>query len=104
MPLRSMKSYLMEVPIFSMDPKTQILFYLANNPGLKTEQIDIGIKRASLGLHLRNLADKGLLIKTQDGGWQVSKNHVMEKPVHNLSSMDIAAKYIREMINLRVSK
>jgi len=93
------KYYLTEAAIFSMDPKTQILLYLADNPGLKTEQIDIGIKRASLGLHLRNLADKGLLIKTQDNGWQVSKNHVMEKPVHNLSPMDIAEKYIREMIS-----
>ena len=87
-----------------MDPKTQILSYLASNPGLKTEQIDIGIKRASLGLHLRNLADKGLLIKTQDNGWQVSKNHVMEKPVHNLSSMDLAEKYIREMISVPKQK
>ena len=81
-----------------MDPKTQILYYIANNPGLKTEEIKIGIKRASLGLHLRNLTDKGLLIKTQDDGWQVSQNNVMEKPVHNLKPIDIAEKYIREMI------
>ena len=82
-----------------MDPKTQILSYLADNPGLKTHEIKIGIKRASLGLHLRNLCDKGLLIRTQDNGWQVSKNHVMEKPVKNLTPMDIAEKYIREMIS-----
>ena len=81
-----------------MDPKTQILLYIANNPGMKTEEIKIGIKRASLGLHLRNLTDKGLLIKTQDNCWQVSKNYVMEKPVYNLTPMDIAEKYIREMI------
>jgi predicted transcriptional regulator len=65
---------------------------------MKTEDMKIGIKRASLGLHLKNLADKGLLIKTQDDCWQVSKNYVMEKPVHNLTPMDIAEKYIREMI------
>jgi hypothetical protein len=87
-----------------MDPKTLILSYITQNPGLRTEDIKIGIKRASLGLHLRNLADKGLLIKTQDDCWQVSKDHIMEKPVHNLTPMDIAEKYIREMIELRVSK
>jgi hypothetical protein len=87
-----------------MDPKTLILSYLADNPGLKTHEIKLGIKRASLGLHLRNLTDKGLLIRTQDGGWQVSNNYVMEKPVKNLTPIDIASKYIREMIELRVSK
>ena len=81
-----------------MDPKTRILSYIAQNPGLKTEEIKIGIKRASLGLHLRNLTDKGLVIKTQDDGWQVSENYVMQKPVHNLSPMDLAEKHIREMI------
>jgi predicted transcriptional regulator len=81
-----------------MDPKTQILSYIASNPGLRTEEIKIGIKRASLGLHLRNLADKGLLIKTQDDGWQVSQNYILEKPVFNLKPIDIAEKYIREMI------
>jgi predicted transcriptional regulator len=81
-----------------MDPKKQILYHIANNPGLKTEEIKIGIKRASLGLHLRNLTDRGLLIKTQDDGWQVSQNYVMEKPVYKLKPIDIAEKYIREMI------
>jgi hypothetical protein len=84
--------------IFSMDPKTQILSYIAQNPGLKTEEIKIGIKRASLGLHLRNLTDKGLVIKTQDNCWQVSSNYVMQKTVHKLSPMDLAEKHIREMI------
>jgi DNA-binding transcriptional ArsR family regulator len=96
----NMKYYLTGRYTTSMDPKTRILSYLADNPGLKTEQIDIGIKRASLGLHLRNLSDKGLLIRTQDGGWQVSKDHVMEKAVHNLSPMDLVEKHIREMIAL----
>jgi predicted transcriptional regulator len=84
-----------------MDPKTIILSYIADNPGLKTHEIKVGIKRASLGLHLRNLSDKGLLIRTQDGGWQVSKNYVMEKVVKNLTPIDIAAKHIREMVELR---
>lgn len=95
------KYYLTEVTTFSMDPKTSILLYLADNPGLKTHEIKLGIKRASLGLHLRNLSDKGLLIRTQEGGWQVSNNHVMEKPVKNLTSMDLAEKHIREMIACR---
>ena len=91
----------MEATTFSMDPKTQILSFIADNPGLKTHEIKIGIKRASLGLHLRNLTDKGLLIRTQDDGWQVSKNYVMEKVVKNLTPIDIAAKHIREMVELR---
>jgi len=81
-----------------MEPKKRILFFIANNPGVLTEEITLGIKRASLGLHLRNLTDKGLLIKTQDNRWQVSNNYVMEKTVSKLNPMDIAEKYIREMI------
>jgi DNA-binding transcriptional ArsR family regulator len=95
-----MKYYLTGLYIIFMDPKTLILFYLANNPGLKTHEINLDIKRASLGLHLRNLTDKGLLIRTQDGGWQVSSNYVMEKPVKNLTPIDIADKYIRKMIGV----
>jgi predicted transcriptional regulator len=81
-----------------MEPKKRILLFIANNPGILTEEITLGIKRNSLGLHLRNLTDKGLLIKTQDNRWQVSNNYVMEKTVHKLSPMDIAEKHIREMI------
>ena len=95
----NMKYYLTEVIIFFMDPKTKILSYIANNPGLKTDQINIGIKRPSLGLHLRNLADKGLVIKTQEGGWQLSHNHILDKPVHNLSPIDLVDHCIREMIS-----
>jgi predicted transcriptional regulator len=82
-----------------MEPKKRILFYLAKNPGLKTEQIDLGIKRSSLGLHLKNLMDKGLVIRTQEGCWQLSKNYILEEPIHNLSAIDITDKYIREMIH-----
>ena len=96
--LRSMKFYLMDRCIIFMEPKKRILLFIANNPGVLTEEITLGIKRNSLGLHLRNLTDKGLLIKTQDNRWQVSNNYVMEKTVHKLSPMDVADKYIREMI------
>jgi DNA-binding transcriptional ArsR family regulator len=83
-----------------MDPKSRILSYIQKNPGVKSSEIKIGYSRASLGLHLRNLNDKGLLIKTQDGGWMVSKNYVLERPKKNLTPIDIADKYIREMINV----
>jgi hypothetical protein len=99
MPCPNTKYYLTEAIIFSMDPKTLILSFIADNPGLKTHEIKIGIKRASLGLHLRNLTDRGALIRTQEGGWQLSKNYVLEKPVKNLTPIDIAEKYIREMIS-----
>jgi hypothetical protein len=55
-------------------------------------------------MHLRNLSLKGDIVKTQAGGWQVSNKFVMENPLHLLSSMDYAAKYIRKMIELRVQK
>lgn len=97
-PCRSMKFYLTGQYITFMEPKKRILLFIASNPGVLTEEITLGIKRASLGLHLRNLTDKGLLIKTQDDRWQVSNNYVMEKTVHKLTPMDIADKYIREMI------
>jgi hypothetical protein len=101
MPCPNTKYYLTEAIIFSMDPKTLILSFIADNPGLKTHEIKIGIKRASLGLHLRNLTDRGALIRTQEGGWQLSKNYVLEKPVKNLTPIDIAEKYIREMISVK---
>ena len=78
--------------------KEENSLFIASNPGVLTEEITLGIKRASLGLHLRNLTDKGLLVKTQDNRWQVSNNYVMEKTVHKLTPMDVADKYIREMI------
>jgi DNA-binding transcriptional ArsR family regulator len=98
MPCPNTKYYLTEATIFSMEPKTLILSFIAKNPGLKTHEIKVGIKRASLGMHLRNLTDKGALIRMQDGGWQISTNYIIEEPVKNLTPIDIAEKYIREMI------
>ena len=83
-----------------MDPKTQILSYIQKNPGVTSQEINIGFSRSSLGLHLRNLCDKGLIVKTQDGQWQVSDGYIMQSPVHNMSPIDIAAKHIRNMINV----
>jgi len=76
---------------------------LTKFPGSKTEKLqeDLLIKRSSLGLHLRNLADSGSIVKTQEGGWQVSENHVMQKPVKNLTPLDIAGLYIRKMIDVQ---
>jgi len=69
------------------------------NPGVKTEEIILDeISRASLGLHLRNLMDLGLLIRTQDKSWHMSKHHIMDKPENKMSSMDIVEQHIRKMI------
>ena len=82
-----------------MEPKKIILSYIEMNPGVKTEEIILDeISRASLGLHLRNLMDSGLLIRTQDKGWHLSSHHIMDKPENKLSSMDIVDTHIRKMI------
>ena len=101
---QSTKFYLTEVIIFFMDPKKRILSLIQSKPGILTSEIDLGIKNSALGMHLRNLSLKGDIVKTQAGGWQVSNKFIMENPLHLLSSMDLAAKYIRKMIELRVQK
>lgn len=80
-----------------MDPKTRILSFISTNPGVTTIDIHLGIKRSSLGMHLRNLVDKGLLIKTQEEGWRVSTNYVADK-TKKMSPMDLVDSCIRNMI------
>jgi predicted transcriptional regulator len=87
-----------------MEIKKRILLLVQSKPGIKSSEMDLGIKNSALGMHLRSLSLRGDIVKTQAGGWQISNNFVMEDPLHFLSPMDVAAKYIREMINLRVSK
>ena len=87
-----------------MDPKKLILSYIKSHPGIQTKEIDLGIKQSSLGMHLRSLTLSGDIVKTQADGWQISNKFVMENPIHDLSAMDVAAKYIRKMIELRVQK
>jgi len=77
---------------------------IQSNPGIKAGEMNLGIKNSALGMHLRGLSLKGNIVKTQSGGWQFSNHFVMEDPLHDLSPMDVAAKYIREMIELRVQK
>jgi len=101
---QSMKFYLTEVIIFFMEIKKRILLLIQSEPGIKASEMNLGIKNSALGMHLRGLSLTGDIVKTQAGGWQVSKQFVMEDPLHDLSPMDVAAKYIREMIELRVQK
>jgi hypothetical protein len=42
--------------------------------------------------------DLGLLIRTQDKSWHMSKHHIMDKPENKMSSMDIVEQHIRKMI------
>jgi DNA-binding transcriptional ArsR family regulator len=68
------------------------------HPEVKTENIKLGMSRPSLGMHLRNLSDKGLLIKTQSGGWKVSENYIAKKTSKKPSPADLLDSCIRKMI------
>jgi predicted transcriptional regulator len=95
-----MKYYLTEAHISFMDKKTAILQYLSKNPGIKNPDIDLGINNSSLGIHLRNLQDKGLVVKTQSGGWQVSENYIMTAQPLAETPIDLVGVCVRKMIDV----
>ena len=83
-----------------MDKKTLILQYLSKNPGIKTSEMSLGMNNSSLGIHLRNLQDKGLLVKTQSGGWQLSENYIMTEKPTVTTPIDLVGVCVRKMIDV----
>ena len=82
-----------------------ILEFIAQNPGVKTTDIDVcGLSRSSLGAYTKILLDEGLLVKDDNLGWHIASGHVITLPPKIKTSMDIAEEVIREMVKSSVQK
>lgn len=82
-----------------------ILEFIAQNPGVKTTDIDVcGLSRSSLGAYTKILLDEGLLVKDDNLGWHIATGHVITLPPKMKTSIDIAEEVIREMVKASVQK
>jgi hypothetical protein len=84
-----------------MDRKTLILQFIAQNPGVKSININVGLGRASIGAHTRALMDAGMLIKDASLGWHIADDYKVVIEPKAITPIDIAAEHIRKMIDLR---
>jgi hypothetical protein len=62
--------------------------------------MNLGMNNSSLGIHLRNLQDSGLVVKTQSGGWQVSENYIMTAQPPINTPIDLVGICVRKMIDV----
>jgi hypothetical protein len=84
-----------------MDKKTLILQFIAQNPGVKSIDINVGLGRASIGAHTRFLMDSGMLIRDANHGWHIADGYVVTIEPKAITPIDIAAEHIRKMIDLK---
>jgi hypothetical protein len=84
-----------------MDKKTLILQFIAQNPGVKSIDINVGLGRASIGAHTRALMDHGMLIRDTNYGWHIANGYVIKIEPKAITPIDIAAEHIRKMIDLK---
>jgi hypothetical protein len=84
-----------------MDKKTLILQFIAQNPGVKSIDINVGLGRASIGAHTRFLMDSGMLIRDANYGWHIADGYVVKLEPKPVTPIDIAAEHIRKMIDLK---
>ena len=82
------------------DKKSAILQFIQDHPGVKSIDINIGLSRASIGAHTKVLLDRGLLIRDGSDGWHVAANYVVTTAPKVITPMDIAAEYIRKMVDV----
>lgn len=87
------------------EKKRLILEFIAQNPGVKTIDIDVdGLSRSSLGAYTKILLDDGLLVKDDNLGWHIATGHVISLPPKMKTSIDFAEEVIREMVKSSVQK
>jgi len=84
-----------------MDKKTLILQFIAQNPGVKSIDINVGLGRASIGAHTRFLMDNGMLVRDVNYGWHIAHGYVVKVEPKAITAIDIAAEHIRKMIELK---
>jgi len=84
-----------------MDKKNLILQFIQSHPGVKPVDIRVNLSRSALGTYLRHLLDSDAIVRDENGGWYIREGFVVPEIVHVKTPMDLAAEYIRKMIDLR---
>lgn len=84
-----------------MDKKSAILQFIAQNPGVMSVNIHVGISRASVGAHAKALLNQGLLIKDSSDGWHIAHGYVASVEPKSITPVDIAGEFIRKMIDVK---
>ena len=84
-----------------MDKKSAILQFIAQNPGVMSVDINVGLSRASVGAHAKALLNQGLLIKDSSEGWHIASNYVVSSEPKGITPLDIAGEFIRKMIDVK---
>ena len=82
-----------------MDKKSAILQFIAQNPGVMSSDINIGLSRASVGAHAKALLNQGLLIRDSSDGWHISTGYVVSAEPKSITPIDIAGEFIRKMVD-----
>ena len=91
----------MGLTISTMDKKTLILQFISQNPGVRSIDINVGLGRASIGAHTRALMDHGMLVRDANLGWHLADGYVLKIEPKAITSIDIAAEFIRKMIDVK---
>ena len=84
-----------------MDKKSAILQFIAQNPGVMSVDINVGISRASVGAHAKALLNQGLLIRDSSDGWHIARGYVISTEPKSITPVDIAGEFIRKMIDVQ---
>ena len=84
-----------------MDKKSAILQFIAENPGVMSADIQVGLSRASVGAHTKALLNQGLLIRDSSDGWHIASGYVASMEPKSITSIDIAGEFIRKMIDVQ---
>lgn len=87
------------------EKKRLILEFIAQNPGVRTIDINIGnLSRSSLGAYTKILLDCGVLVRDRNHGWHIADGYVIKLPPKIKTPLDIAEEIIREMVKTSVQK
>ena len=78
-----------------------ILQFIAKNPGIASVDIKVGLSRSAIGAHARSLMNAGLIIKDSSNGWHLADGYVVKVEPKAITPIDIAAEYIRKMIEMK---
>ena len=84
-----------------MDKKSAILQFIAQNPGVMSVDIQVGLSRASVGAHAKALLNQGLLIRDSSDGWHVASGYVASIEPKAITPIEIAGEFIRKMIDMK---
>ena len=81
--------------------KQMILQFIAENPGIASVDIKVGLSRSAIGAHARALMDAGMIVKDSNNGWHIADGYVVRIEPKAITPIDIAAEFIRKMIDVK---